>query len=245
MPIPCQSHFYLPGVALASWQIIKDHQMGLFDDHIGKNRCRRTFGEVQFLKQIGFYVFCPMGHGEDEVLGNSRVEPLPFRHPKPGFRHRTGRNFSEKLKMVRVQLLKYGHRASRPGEVDALGWRVKVDGVVGATHAVERLHNLSRLRIHYYQLSRFILMSTSNFASVWFDPAAHEQAMMDRVQTRGMRNGTASDWPLGDDSAFLQIDDRDVALTFYNIPHSDIQSFTGWFEGYASRITAGQLNAVQ
>src|SRR5882762_5599713 len=66
---------------------------------------------------------------------DSRVEPLQFRHPKTGFRYRPGRNFSEKLEVVRVHLLEHGNRAGCPHEVDASGCRVILE-VVGAAHAI-------------------------------------------------------------------------------------------------------------
>src|SRR6202158_1125802 len=52
-----------------------------------------------------------------------------------------------------------------------------------------------------------------------------------------------SDRPLGDHRVFFEIHDRNVALAIYNVSHRDVQSFSGWFEGDARGITAGQLNA--
>jgi len=86
-------------------------------------------------------------------------------------------------------------------------------------------------------------VSTSNFTSVWFDPAANKQSVMGSVQARGMRHRAIRDRPLGDHFVFFEINDRDVAIAIYNVSHSDVQFFSGWFEGDARGITTGQLNA--
>src|SRR6266478_5644107 len=216
--------------------------MGLFDYHIGKNRRHLTFFKIQFFEQVGSEVFCPMGYGEHEVLRDSRVETLQLRYPKAGFRYSSGGNFSEKLEVVRVNLLKHGHRASRPCEVNASGCRVIVD-IIGSPHTVQRLHNFSCFRIDYHQLPRFILVSTSNFTSVWFDPAANKQSMMGSVQAGGVWHWAIRDLPLGDHFVFFEINDRDVAIAIYDVSHSDVQFFSGWFEGDARGIATGQLNA--
>src|ERR1700676_1115673 len=163
-----------------------------------------------------------MGCGENEVLGHGGVVPLPFRHPQATFRRRSRRNLSDQLEVVRVNLLKYGNRAGGPWAVDASRCCVIVNGVIGAAQIVERLHHFSRFRIYYDQLPGFILVSTSKFPSVRFDPAAYKQAMMDWVQTSGMRHWTTSDRPLGHDCALLEINDCHVALTSYNVPHRDV-----------------------
>jgi len=40
---------------------------------------------------------------------------------------------------------------------------------------------------------------------------------------------------------FFKINDRDVAIAIYNVPHCDVQFFSGWFEGRHRGITTGQL----
>src|ERR1700680_2888358 len=59
-----------------------------------------------------------------------------------------------------------------------------------------------------------------------------------------MRHRTSSDWPLGDYSAFFEINDRNVAITSYNIPHSDVQPFPRWLDGDSCGITTWHLNAA-
>src|ERR1700682_5826826 len=144
---------------------------------------------------FGYSVVCHMGWSItawslNDVHRDSYVHPLQFRHPEASFSYCPGRNFSEKLEVVWVDLLKHCKGASGPYEVDAPGCRVILD-FVGAAHAVQHLHHFPRFRIHNHQLSRFVLV----FA---FYPAANKQAMMDWVQTRGMGQRPSSDWPLGD-----------------------------------------------
>src|SRR6266404_3871732 len=121
---------------------------------------------------------------------DSRVEPLQFRHPKTGFRYRPGRNFSEKLEVVRVHLLEHGNRAGCPHEVDASGCRVILE-VVGAAHAVQPLNHFSRLRIDDCQSARFMLVPAPYVARVCRHPAANKQAMMVQIQPGGRGNGAS------------------------------------------------------
>src|SRR5467141_4257652 len=171
---------------------------------------------------------------------DSRVEPLQFRHPKTGFRYRPGRNFSEKLEVVRVHLLKHSNRAGCPREVDASGCRVILE-VVGAAHAVKRLNHFPRLGVHDSQLSRFMLVPASNVARMCRHSAADKQAMMGRIQTRGVGHWASGDGPLCDHGAFFEIDDRNVAVTPHKISQSDVQSFSRWFDCDACGITAWEL----
>src|SRR5216684_663767 len=171
------------------------------------------------------------------------VEPLQFRHPESRLRNCSGRNFSEKLEVIRIYLLKNGDGASRPCKINAAGGRVILD-VVCAAHAVEHLNYFPRLCIHDNQLARFMLVSASNIARMGFGPAADKQPMMGRVQTGGMGHRASSDWPLGDDSAFFEIDHRNMAVAINNISHGDVQCFSGWLDCDAGRISAGKLDAA-
>src|SRR6266851_5291654 len=121
--------------------------MGFFDYQVRKHRGlpagllfarRHTLRDVQFLKQVGLQVLCPMAGGENVVPRDSRVEPLQLRDPEPSLRDCPGRNFSEKLEVIRVQLLENSNSASRPYEVNAPGSRVILE-VVCAAHAVQGL----------------------------------------------------------------------------------------------------------
>src|ERR1700716_2854752 len=118
-----------------------------------------------------------MGRGENEVLGHGRVKPLPFRHPQATFRHCSSRNLSDKLEMEWVNFLKYGNRASCPWAVDTSGPCVIVNDVIGAAQIVERLHHFSCFRIYHHQFPRYMLVPTSKFSCVRFDPATYKQAM--------------------------------------------------------------------
>jgi hypothetical protein len=71
-----------------------------------------------------------------------------------------------------------------------------------------------------------MLVPAPNVASVGYRPAADKQAMMGCIQTRGMGHRASGDWPLGDHGAFFEINDRYMAITSHNIPHSDVQSFS-------------------
>src|SRR5258706_8794919 len=144
-----------------------------------------------------------MGCSENEVLGHSRVESLPFRNPQATFGHCSRRNLCNKPEVERVNLLKYADRTRCPWAVDASSRFVIVNGVIGAAQIVERLHHFPRFRIHHYQLPRYVLVSTSKFPSVRVDPATYKQAMMDWVQTRSMRHRTTSNRPLGNNRALL------------------------------------------
>src|SRR5260370_7497191 len=85
-----------------------------------------------------------MAGSENVVPRDSRVEPLQLRHPEPCLRDCPGWNFSEKLEVIRVHLLKNSNSASRPYEVNAPGSRVILE-VVCAAHAVQHLHPFPRL----------------------------------------------------------------------------------------------------
>src|ERR1700730_5289446 len=208
--------------------------MGFFDYQVRKHRGlpagllfarRHTLRDVQFLEQVGLKVLCSMAGSEDVMPRNSRVEPIQFRHPETCLRYCPGWNFSEKLEVIRVHLLKNSNSASRPCKIDAPGSCVILD-VVCAAHAVQHLNHFPRLRIHDNQLPRFMLVPASNIASVGYRPATDKQAMMDCVQTRGMGYWTSGNWPLGDHGAFFEINDRHMAVASHNISHSDVQSFS-------------------
>src|SRR5260370_41262044 len=110
--------------------------MGFFDYQVRKHRCLpagflfaccHTLGDVQFLKQVGLEVLCAMARSENVVPRDSRVEALQFRDPEPGLRDCPGRDFSKKLEVIRVHLLKNSNSASRPDELKAAGRRVKLE----------------------------------------------------------------------------------------------------------------------
>src|ERR1700682_2184273 len=101
-----------------------------------------------------------MGCSKNEVLRDSRVEPLQFGYPEPGLRYCPGRNFSEKLEVVRIDLLKHSHRAGRPNEVDAPGRRVILE-VIRAANAVQPLNHFPAVRIDDRQPARFMLVPSS------------------------------------------------------------------------------------
>src|SRR3977135_2201729 len=176
------------------------------------------------------------------IARDSRVEPLQFRNPKTGFRYRPGRNFSEKLEVVRVHLFKHGNRARCPHEVNASGCRVILQ-VVRAAHAVQPLNHFSRLCIDDSQSARFMLVPAPYVARVCYQSTTNKQAMMGRAQARGMRYLPSADWPLGDHGAFFEIDDCNVAVTSHNISHSDVQSFPRWLDCDARGVAARELNA--
>src|ERR1700730_3264553 len=123
--------------------------------------------------------FAPWGWSLNDVLGDGYVEPLQLRHPEPGLSYYSSRNFSEKLEVVRVDLLKHSKSASCPYKVDASAWRVKLQ-FVGAVHAFQRNH-FSHLRIHDDHLPRFILVSA-------LYPATKKQAVM--AASRPAERGT-------------------------------------------------------
>src|ERR1700737_762426 len=90
-----------------SRQVVKDHEMRFF----------------------GYIVACPIGWSLNDVLRDSYVHPLQLRHPEAGLTYCPSRNFSEKLVVVRVHLLKHSQSAGCPYEVDASGCRVELDFV--------------------------------------------------------------------------------------------------------------------
>src|SRR5712671_3157284 len=159
-----------------------------------------------------------MASGENVVPWDCRVEPLQFRHPESRLRNCSGRNFSEKLEVIRIYLFKNGDRASCSCEVNAAGGWVVLD-VVCAAHAVEHQYNFPRVCIHDNQLARFMLVSASNIARMGFGAAANKQAMMGCVETRGMGHRPSGDWPLSDHGAFFEIDHRNMAVAINNISH--------------------------
>src|SRR5712692_3983154 len=59
-----------------------------------------------------------------------------------------------------------------------------------------------------------------------------------------MRHRTSSDRPLGNQHAFFEINDSNMTVTSYNIPHSDVQSFSRWLDGDACGITTWHLDAA-
>jgi hypothetical protein len=88
--------------------------------------------------------------------------------------------------------------------------------LIGAAHAVERLHHFPAIGIDDDQPPRLVPVSA-------FDAAADEQAMMGRIQTRRMGRRAASDGPLGHHGAFFKIDDLHVAVAVHHISHGDVQ----------------------
>src|SRR5712691_12882454 len=175
------------------------------------------------------------------MLRDSRIEALQFRDPKPGLRDRPSRDFSEYLIVIRVIFLEYSNRAGCPNEINASSRRVILE-IVGAAHAVQPLNHFSRLRIDDGQPPGFMLMSASNVAGVCYQSAANKQAMMGRVQARGMRHRASGDWPLGDHGAFFEIDDRNVAFPIHDVSHRDVQSFSRWLHCDACGITSRELD---
>src|SRR5437879_7042443 len=59
-----------------------------------------------------------------------------------------------------------------------------------------------------------------------------------------MRHWATGDRPLRDYHAFFEIHDRNVAVTSYNVPHSDVQSFARRLDCNACWITTWHLNAA-
>src|SRR5262249_58327148 len=96
---------------------------------------------------------------------------------------------------------------------------------------------------HHNQFSRFILVSSSDFASVRFHSAADKQTMVNCVDAGCMWYGASADRPFGGDDAFFQIDDLHVTLAFYDVSHRNVQSFSGWLDSDTGRITTRQLDA--
>src|SRR5258708_35216181 len=88
-------------------------------------------------------------------------------------------------------------------------------------------------------------MSPPNVSGVGYQSAANKQAMMGRVQARGMWLRPSGDWPLCDHGAFFEIDDRNVALPPHNISHRDVQSFSRWLDCDARGITSRELDAAR
>src|SRR5262249_4553028 len=124
-------------------------------------------------------VVWPVRYRLHKVLRNRDVHSLQFGHVERGLGKRSGRNSSEKLVVIGVQLFKDSQGSRCSDEVDTPRFRIKLD-FVGAADAVQRLNDFSGFRIHNDQLPGFVLMAT-------LDAATDEDPMMDRVQTRSMR----------------------------------------------------------
>src|SRR5882762_3648403 len=184
-----------------------------------------------------------MAGSENVVPRDSRIEPLQFRYPESRFRYCPGRNFSEKLEVIRVNLLKYSDRAGCPYEVNAARSRIILD-VVCTAHAVKHLNHFSGRCIHDHQLAGFMLVPAANIAGMGFGPAAHEQAMMGCIQASGVGHRTSGDWPLCDHRAFFKIDYCNMAVTGNNISHGDVQCFSGGLDSDTRGITAGELDTA-
>src|SRR6202166_5361717 len=102
--------------------------MGLFDHKVGKHRSlpsgffvprSHTLRDVQFLQQVSQKVLCAVASSENVMPRNSGVKSLQFRHPKSCLRYRAGGNFSQKLKVIGVDLFKHSNGTSRPREINA------------------------------------------------------------------------------------------------------------------------------
>src|SRR5947209_8447058 len=89
-----------------------------------------------------------------------------------------------------------------------------------------------------------MLVPASYVARVCNQSAANKQTMMGCVQTCSVRHRPPSDRPLGNHSAFLEIDDGDVALASHNVSHRDVQSFSRWLDGDTRGIAAGKFDAI-
>jgi len=89
-----------------------------------------------------------------------------------------------------------------------------------------------------------MLVPASNVARMCRHSAADKQAMMGRIQTRGVGHWASGDGPLCDHGAFFEINDCNVAVTSHNISHRDVQSFSRWFDCDSRGITAWELDAV-
>src|SRR3982074_484740 len=98
-----------------------------------------------------------MAGGKNIVPRDSGVEPLEFRHPESGLGYCAGRNFSERLEVIRVDLLEHGDSAGRPHEVKPPGSRVVVE-VVCTADGVQNLDYVPSLCIHNDELPRFTLV---------------------------------------------------------------------------------------
>src|SRR5207302_10417275 len=75
-------------------------------------------------------------------------------------------------------------------------------------------------------------------------PAAHKQAMMRGVQTRGVGLRPTGDGPLGYHSAFVGVDDLDDAVTVHDISHANVEPVCCTVEDDSCRIGAIHLDAA-
>src|ERR1700730_3736384 len=126
-----------------------------------------------------------MAGGKNIVPRDGGVEPLEFRDPESGLGYCARRNFSERLEVIRVYLLKNSDSTGRPHEVNPPGSRVVVE-VVCTADGVQDLDHFSGLRIHDDELARFALVAASDVAGVRYRPAPDKQPVMGRVETGGM-----------------------------------------------------------
>src|SRR5438309_2312871 len=145
-----KSHFH---VSKRSWHVIEDHQMSLFKD------------VVVWAVRYRLY----------EVLGNRDIHPLEFGYVKARLRERAGRDFSQKLVVIGIQLFEDGESPGCSDKVNASCCRVKLD-LVGTADAVQRLNDFSGLGIHDDQFPGLILVPA-------FDAATDKQPMMGGIQT--------------------------------------------------------------
>src|ERR1700681_3455213 len=111
-----------------------------------------------------------MAGGKNIVPRDSGVEPLEFRHPESGLGYCAGRNFSERLEVIRVDLLENSDSAGRPHEVDPPGSRVIVK-IVRTADGIQNLDHLPSLGIHDHELARFPLVPASDIAGVGYGAA--------------------------------------------------------------------------
>src|SRR5580704_14409424 len=166
-----------------------------------------------------------MAGGKNIVPRNSRVEPFQFRHPEPGLGYGAGRNFSERLEVIRVDLLENSDGACRPHEVNPSGRRVIVE-VVCTADGIQNLDHFPSLRIHDNELARFTLVPAADITGVGHSPATYKQAVMGCVEAGGMGHRPSDDGPLRYHCALFEIDDGYMAAAVHNVSHGDVQSLS-------------------
>src|SRR5437879_13307779 len=116
--------------------------------------------------------------------------------------------------MVWIVLMKNDQGSTAPGEVDA---RIRgvIKDFIRSARSVQRLNHLPRIRIYDHKLPRIDHVSAS-------EQAAHEQAMVNCVKTRGMGLRAYRDRPLGNNVALVGVDHIYGTLGFNTFPHFSI-----------------------
>src|SRR5260370_2485694 len=132
--------------------------------------------------------------------------------------------------------MKNDQKAAAAGEVDPRGWRVIKD-FIGAGHGVQSLNHLSGIRVDDHKLARIDYVSASQ-------PAAHEEAMVSRIQTRRVRLRASGDGPFGNDGAFIGVDNLDDTLAIHDVTQTDVQPICRTIEDNSRGIAGIELNAA-